>query len=85
MKAKQLLKNLYNDLERITKLIDNISNDVEKTISQTREETIRGERKRIYFYVEERLLGSDDELYAPKEQPKTKLPKPNQGEVVIKP
>ena len=65
MKAKQLLKNLYNlshnviweieanrevegksfikpyDLERITKLIDNISNDVEKTISQTREETIK--------------------------------------------
>lgn len=65
MKAKQLLKNLYNlshdviweieanreiegksfikpsDLKRITELIDNISNDVEKAIDQTREETIR--------------------------------------------
>jgi len=30
-----------SDLKRITELIDNISNDVEKTISQTREETIK--------------------------------------------
>ena len=30
-----------SDLKRITELIDNISNDVKKAISQTREETIR--------------------------------------------
>ena len=30
-----------NDLNRITELIDDISNDVEKAIDQTREETIR--------------------------------------------
>ena len=35
-----------SDLKRITELIDNISNDVEKTISQTREETL-GEIKRL--------------------------------------
>ena len=32
-----------NDLNRITELIDDISNDVEKAIDQTRKETIRNE------------------------------------------
>lgn len=88
MKAKQLLKNLYNlshdviweieanreiegksfikpsDLKRITELIDNISNDVEKAIDQTREETIKEVLKIIRDNYKPLQSEEVDNLYA---------------------
>lgn len=41
---------------------EEVFKDVELLINKTREETIMEERKRIYCYVEEMLIGSDNEL-----------------------
>ena len=44
------------------KLITGINKIISEVINKIREETIREERKRIYCYVEEMLIGSDNEL-----------------------